>query len=369
MATPIDANTNLNRRDFVKATTIGSTLGLATIAAAESTKEPNRQIKVGQIGTKHAHADGQMKTLRALTESFEVVGVVEPDDKRWDRIANSNTYRGLSRLTESQLLQTSDLEVVAIETEIRNLLATAQRCIDSGLHVHVDKPAGESLEQLKKLQDAARRQSLTIQMGYMYRYNPGFEFLYNAVAEGWLGRVFEVHAVMSKTSSDSARAEMAEYPGGAMFELGCHLIDPLTRILGTPTSITPFHKQTRSDQDLLDNTLAVFEYPNATATIRSALVEVDGSRRRQFVVCGDQGTIAIRPLETPHVELTLAKPQGKYPKGTTKVELPKSPGRYHGAWTALANAVRRSEPFYYTPEHDYTVQRAILAASGVVLWD
>ena len=46
--------------------------------------------------------------------------------------------------------------------------------------------------------------------------------------------------------------------------------------------MTAFNRQTFPEQDsLLDNCLAVLEYPQATATVRSALVEYDGGRRRQ----------------------------------------------------------------------------------------
>ena len=171
---------------------------------------------------------------------------------------------------------------------------------------------------------------------------------------------------MSKTSDEPARRQIAKYSGGAMFELGCHLIDPLVRILGTPQKVTPFNRKTRLDDDLLDNTLAVFEYPAATATIRSALVEVDGFRRRQFVVCGDQGTLVIRPLEAPIVELTLSQPRGVYPQGKSVVQLPESPGRYDGAWQALARVIHGEGEFPFTHEHDYAVQKAILAASGML---
>jgi predicted dehydrogenase len=202
----------------------------------------------------------------------------------------------------------------------------------------------------------------------MFRYNPAFRFLFAAVRDGWLGQVFEIHGVMSKMVGDQTRRQLAEYGGGSMFELGCHLIDPLLHIMGPPDSITPFNRRTRPEQDnLLDNTMAVFEYARCTATIRSAVVEVDGGRRRQFVVCGDQGTIVIRPLEPPRLELTLAEPRERYQRGTQVVELPESPGRYHGAWVDLARAIRGETTHQFTHDHDLAVQRAILTASGYVI--
>ncbi len=98
------------------------------------------------------------------------------------------------------------------------------------------------------------------------------------------------------------------------------------------------------------------------------MVEVDGFRRRQFVVCGDQGTIVIRPLEPPRLELTLARKQGQFDRGTHTVELPSSPGRYHGTWTEFAEVIRGDKKFPFSHEHDIAVQRAILVASGYAPW-
>jgi predicted dehydrogenase len=304
-----------------------------------------------------------MRTLLKYPKHFEFVGVVEPDPDQREREGGQKPYRGQRWLTEEELLATPGLEAVAVETEVRDLVPTAQRCLDSGRHVHLDKPAGESLPALEKLHATAAGKGLTIQMGYMYRYNPAFRFLFQAVRDGWLGDVFEIDTVMSKTVSAESRRGLAEYPGGSMFELGCHVIDPLLHIMGPPDRVTGFPRRTRPEQDsLADNGLAVLEYPEATATVRSAVIEVEGGKRRQFVACGDRGTIVIRPLEPPRLELTLREPRGGFEKGTQLVELPESPGRYDGIWLDFASVIRGEKTHDFPTEHDLAVQRTLLAA-------
>ena len=80
------------------------------------------------------------------------------------------------------------------------------------------------------------------------------------------------------------------------------------------------------------------------------------------MVCGDQGTIVIRPLEPPRLELTLREPRGDFVKGTQVVELPESPGRYDGAWLDLASVIRGEKTHDFSPEHDLAVQRTLLLA-------
>jgi len=325
-------------------------------------------IRVGQVGTKHAHAKGQTRTLLKYPEQFELVGIVEPDLEQRARVGEDEVYAGSKWVSEEELLATVGLQAVAVETEVRDLLPTAQRCLDAGLHVHLDKPAGESFSALEKLHATAEHKGLTIQMGYMYRYNPAFRFVFEAVREGWLGEVFEIHTEMSKTLGPESRKTIAAYPGGSMFELGCHVIDPLVYMMGPPTAVTGYVRRSGAYPDgLADNMLAVLEYPRATATVRSAVIEVEGSRRRQFVVCGDRGTVVIQPLEPPRLQLTLREPRGEYRKGTQIVELPEAPGRYDGTWLDFARAIRGEKPSDFSHEHDLAVQRAILQASRVPL--
>ncbi len=257
---------------------------------------------------------------------------------------------------------------MAIETEVRELVPTAQRCVDAGLHIHLDKPAGESLPAFRTLLEAAARKKTVVQMGYMFRYNPAFRLAYQAVREGWLGRVFEVHAVMSKQISPAERQELAVYPGGSMFELGCHLIDSLITLLGKPARITPYARSLHPDQDrLVDNQLAVFEYPDATATIRSTLVEPFGNARRQFTVCGESGTIEIYPLEPPKMRMALSQDRGPYRKGWQEVTLPKPAGRYDEEFRALARMIRGEQKPEWSADHDLLVEQCVLEASGLPL--
>jgi hypothetical protein len=94
-------------------------------------------------------------------------------------------------------------------------------------------------------------------------------------------------------------------------------------------------------------------------------MEVNGGQRRQMVVCGDEGTIAIRPLEPPQLSLTLAKPRGKFSAGTHSVPLPKFGGRYDGDFKDLAQIIRGEKSPDYSAQHDLAVQEAVLLASGL----
>jgi predicted dehydrogenase len=322
------------------------------------------KIKIGQIGTAHGHASGKMDVYRKSDE-YEVVGIAEPDEALRRAAERQASFRDLPWMTVEQLLNVPGLQAVAVETEPRHLLAHAEACVDAGKHVHLDKPAGESLLQFRRILDAAARRHLCVQMGYMYRYNPAVVLMKDLLRKGFLGEPFEVHCVMSKVVDPANRLKHGEYAGGMMFELGCHLIDIVVDVLGPPESVTPFKQHAGSQTDsLLDNMLAVFTYSKALATVKTSGLEVDGGSRRHFVICGTEGTLHIQPLDGPKlVRLTLSKDRGKYRKGHQDVAV-EGFERYVGDAADFAKVIRGEKMLDWSMMHDLAVQETVLKASG-----
>jgi predicted dehydrogenase len=334
---------------------------------AGASKASGERIKIGQIGVGHAHAS-KLSVYRQ-SHDYEVVGIVEPDAQLRKRAEAEEPFRDLPWMTQEQLLETTGLQAVLVETRVRDLLDTAEACVAAGKHVHLDKPAGESLAQYRRILDAAASKNLMVQMGYMYRYNPAIVMLRDFLRRGWLGEPYEVHAVMSKVIAPAGRAGLAEYRGGIMFELGCHIIDLVVGVLGAPRKVTPFPRHSSPAEDsLVDNMLAVFEYPRATATVKSSAMEVSGSDRRHLVVCGTEGTFHIQPLDDPQARVALSRPREKYRQGFQDVTFPKYT-RYVADAADMARVIRGEKPSDYPYEHDLAVQTALLQACDLPLGD
>lgn len=352
------------RRNWLRSTaaaSIAQGLSLSSQSQAESTKRD--PIRIGQIGTGHAHAT-KLGVYRQSSD-YEVIGIVEEDPEQRRRVQSDSTYKDLPWMTQEQLLNQPGLEAVLVETRVRDSLNIADACINAGKHIHLDKPAGESLDQFSRILESANSQRLLVQMGYMYRYNPAVVMLRNFLSAGWLGEIFEVHAVMSKVISPAERSSLSEYSGGTMFELGCHLIDLVVGVLGKPEAVTPFARESRvGPAGWPDNMLAVLEYKHATATVKSTAVEVEGFARRHFVACGTKGTLHIQPLDRPKVTLALDEPQSEFRKGVQEISMPPYT-RYVDDAADMARIIRGEKESDFSVEHDLAVQESVLKASRI----
>ncbi len=346
--------------------TVAGTHFPATLAMVRAEEKPTKKrIKIGQIGVGHAHAS-KLSVFRESAD-YEVVGIVEPNKELRQRAESQAIYQGLTWMTQEQLLNVPGLEMVLVETRVRDLLNTAEACVAAGKHIHLDKPAGESLPQLERILTSAAKQKLLVQMGYMYRYNPAVVLLREFLKQGWLGDVFEVHAVMSKVVDPAARRGLAEYRGGILFELGCHILDLVIGVLGNPQEVTSvIQHASKLDDKLADNMLAVLSYPRSSATVKSSAMEVDGGERRHLVVCGTEGTFHIQPLDNPSARIALSQPRGQYKRGYQDVSFPKY-ARYIDDAADMAKIIRGEKAADFSYEHDLIVQTTLLQACRLPL--
>ena len=321
------------------------------------------KIRVGMVGTGHAHAPGKLAVLKASAD-YEVVGVCEADTERRAGRAREKSFADVRWVSEDSLLSDKTVQAIAVEGLVRDNVPAARRAIEAGKHVHLEKPGGTSLKEFQALLRAAFERRLIVQMGYMFRYNPAFQLLFRAAREGWLGDIFFIRGRMGTSVSPDTRRGLAEYRGGMMFELGGHLLDPVVALLGAPKKITPFLRADAGLPDgLADNTLAVFEFDRAAAALESAAMEVEPFPHRSLAVYGTRGTVIIEPLEPPALQLCLSAPVAGFKKGWQTVPMENRP-RYIGDFEELAACIRSGSPLSSSREHDLRVQEALLKACG-----
>jgi len=354
----------LTRRRFLEGLAATGVLSsLATpVPAQEDDSKPARTkhpIRIGQIGVGHAHAT-KLSVYRE-SRDYEVVGVVEPNEELRRAAEKRPAYRGVRWMTQAELLSTPGLQAVLVETEIRDLLNTADACLAAGKHIHLDKPPGHSLPQFEQLLSSAARQDLLVQLGYMWRYHPAVLLLREFLNNGWLGEVFEVTAVIGKRCTPEERTRFAEFPGGIMFEIGCHMLDLAISVLGAPDKVISLRQQLSKEDHLTDHVVTLLHYPRAIADVRINALEVDGGPQRRFVVYGTEGTFHIQPMDGAQARLTLQQPRGKYSRGMQSLTFPKFT-RYVADAADMAQIIRGEKAPSFSREHDLAVQRTLLLA-------
>ena len=129
-----------------------------------------KKIKIGQIGIGHNHGHEKMLAVQKFPELFEVVGYAEENERWIEKRGKMPAYENLKRLSVEEVIEQSD--ALLVESDVWDLTKYAKMCINAKKHIHMDKPASGTLEEYKALLDKAEEHNITVQLGYMYRYNP-----------------------------------------------------------------------------------------------------------------------------------------------------------------------------------------------------
>lgn len=326
--------------------------------AGAALAQAQRRLKIAFLGVAHSHGPDKLR-IALTSPEWELIGVWERDPQA-AAVAQKAGARLLSR---DEVLQ-SDADVIAIESEVKPHSELAIAALQAGKHLHLEKPPADNMAGLLRIRKLAETQGKLVQMGYMWRHHPGMLAIFEAAQRGWLGDIYLIRGMMNTIVGADRRPEWALFRGGQMFEQGCHLIDPMIRILGKPSRITSFLRHHGNFADnLFDNCAAVFDYPKALAVITTSVLQPDATPHRMFEVQGSHGTAILRPIEgPPKLEISLTAAAGPYRKGRNDVVLPPYQ-RYVGDFAELARSIRGNLPPSPNWDHEVALQETLLQAS------
>jgi predicted dehydrogenase len=347
----------MNRRHLLRAALPASMMAARPLPGIAAASTEPRRIPIGLLGASHSHAPGKLKVLRA-SDDFEVVGVSEDDTTARREVARL----GVDLVAPEELFERS--RVIAVEGPVRDHARHALAALRAGKHVHVEKPPATNLRDMQELTALAGAKGLLLQSGYMWRHHPGIAAIIEAAHRGWLGPVVMVRASIVNNLGAEERRAWGEFPGGAMFELGAHLVDAVVRLLGKPSKVTPFLRHHGRFEDRLnDNNVAVLEYEGAVAIITNTAMQGAATPARAFEVIGTDGSAVLQPIEPPELKLDLTRAAGPYKHGLQSIPL--TYRRYEADFVELAAAVREERKLGVTLEQELLVQQVLLEASGM----
>ncbi len=94
----------------------------------------------------------------------------------------------------SALLEDSQIQAIAVVTNIPSHLPLAKAALEAGKHVFVEKPLAMTAEDCRTLGQLAEKNSKTLMVGHTFVYNPAVRTLKDIVNSGELGDIYYFHS-------------------------------------------------------------------------------------------------------------------------------------------------------------------------------
>jgi predicted dehydrogenase len=319
-----------------------------------------KTVGIGFLGASHSHAEAKLDVALA-TPQLRVVGVYD----RNPAVQALVRKRGVPLLEREELLRHPDVEAIAVESAVRDHGKDGIAVLEHDKHLHLEKAPADNLHDLQRILKLAADRHRVVQMGYMWRYNPAVVKAVQAGREGWLGSIYLVRGTIGNQLAPKRRPDWAEFPGGTMFELGGHIVDPLVRLMGRPRKVTAYLRTDGNFNDTLkDNTAALFEWEKAMGIVQSMTLQPDSGRYRTIEIFGTNGAAVVNPIEPPVLTIDLEKAAGPYASGVQKLAMPPYK-RFVEDFVHLAACICGEQRMPVSAEEELSVQETLLRASGM----
>jgi len=299
-------------------------------------------LGAGNIGTVHLQSATAVEGVAPVAAA----DAVEGNRERAERLGVERTYEDYADLLESEDV---DAAIVALPPFLHAEAATA--AAEAGCHVFVEKPFSRTAEEGRAVLGAAETAGVSVGVDHTIRYQPEIKRLKELYDEGRIGHVplasisrinnGPFSAPPARRSVSSWQLDPEATGGGALMDLGVHLLDVLAWFFG---DLTVEHAAVDSQLEL--------PYEDTATVVLDA-----GGGTTATLSCG-----FFQWEEPPNVTGNF-RLDGV---ADTLVSDEFMPGRFttHAAKSALENLTRRlrgDEPAYFKPTYYYQAHYHALA--------
>jgi predicted dehydrogenase len=191
-------------------------------------------VVVGLLGITHPHASARVRALREI-EGVEVAAAAD-DDRRLKYFTEKYD---LEPVDTDELLADERITAVMVHSKSKDMVPLALRVLDAGKAVLVEKPGGAALADIRQLAAAAEDPGAIAQIGYNVRFAESVTRARPLLDQGLIGDVVSVSARGAPLIGEHLTQHLNQPAdmGGALWIIGCHMLDVLLSIYGRPESV------------------------------------------------------------------------------------------------------------------------------------
>src|SRR5277367_663670 len=203
---------------------------------------PGQRFGVGIVGVEPGRswaARSHIPALRALSETFEIIGVANTTKASAEAAAAAT---GLPRAFAdvAELVAAPEVDIVTVAVKVPPHLEIVKAAIGAGKHVYCEWPLGNGLAEAEEMAALAKAKSVLGVVGTQARVSPEIEYLKPLITDGFVGEVLSTTIVargggwggsIPQKKSDAYMLDRAA--GATMLTIPVgHTLAALTNVLG-----------------------------------------------------------------------------------------------------------------------------------------
>ncbi len=238
----------------------------------------------------------------ASMDNVQVVKVCDLDAARLSAIKKK--FPGILTTTSPEdILRDTAIDCTVICTPVATHYDLAEKALQNGQHVFVEKPLAASSVECQRLLELAEQKHRIVFVGHTFKYNAGIRAAKNYIESGELGDIYLLDA--NRTNLGPVR-----YDVNALWDLAAHDISIFSYWLGGQPLSVSAHGACCLNKNIEDVVYATFNYPDgAIAHVHASWL--NPRKIREITVVGSKKMLVWN-------DMNLSEPIRIYNKGIDK---------------------------------------------------
>lgn len=376
----------------------------------------NSQVNIGCVGV----GGKGWSDMHETSVGHNIVAICDIDEERLAK-AKEKFPQAATFTDWRKLLEHPGIDAVTVSTPDHMHAAVTLTAMDMGKHAYTQKPLTHSVFEARRMREMAEKKGVVTQMGIQHHATARLKLAVNAIREGVIGKVSDVHVWtdrpgnfwkqgLERPEGGSAPPDSIhwnnwlgvaperpyvagvyhpfhwrgwwDFGTGALGDMGCHLLDPVIHALelGAPKSVQadgpPPHAESGPLWCVVD-----YEFPgtaHTTETVHVTWYEAGKMPPKEILEApddwkgsqngvlyrGEKGNLFVGFPEMPELFPKAAFADYKWPDFQDH--------NHYTEWTsAIANGTKTSCPFSYSGPLTETVLLGNVAyrTGQKIVWD
>ena len=234
-------------------------------------------IGLGMMGRNHVRVFDELPGV-------ELVAVADPNPDALRRATTGRAARGYADL--ATMFAEERLDLVSIVTPTSLHLSNALVALEAGANVLVEKPIASDRAEAEEMIAAALRAGRILTVGHIERFNPAIRELRRRLADGELGRIFQVKT--TRLGPFPARIRDV----GVVVDLAPHDLDIMRYLLDSEPVRLYAETEQRIHTDHEDLFNGTIKFANGVIGILD-INWLTPTKRRTLTVTGERGMYVV----------------------------------------------------------------------------
>lgn len=267
-------------------------------------------VGAGRAGRVHA------QSLTHHVPGGKLTAIVDADAEALEAFAADFPVEDRYLSFESALNRAS-FDAVVITTPTFAHEDPAVAAAEAGKHIFLEKPMALNLEECDRIIEAAQKNGVLLQMGFMRRFDPEFQAAASRIEAGEIGRPMMIKSLTHGPGLPPPWARRLETSNGNLAEVNSHDWDCTRWLMGSNpervyVEIANFKGEARGvkDEDFYDNALVNIRFESGGLGSISGICPCDYGYDARVEIVGEKGIMQIGEMQGQAVVVGINRDEG-----------------------------------------------------------